>query len=100
MKTGRPARSRSARHRSTFHRTPKQVDLATLVREMRENAGFTQAELAKRAGTTQSVIARFEDWKYTSHTRALLERIAIACDVTLKFRAEKKPHLHLEVPLV
>ncbi len=49
---------KSATYRKTFGRTLHQIDLALLVREMREDAGLTQAELAKKVGTTQSVIAR------------------------------------------
>ncbi len=44
------------RYRKTFERTLHQIDLALLVREMREDVGLTQAELAKKAGTIQSVI--------------------------------------------
>jgi transcriptional regulator with XRE-family HTH domain len=33
---------------------------ATLIREARRRAGITQAELARRLGTTQSVISRWE----------------------------------------
>jgi ribosome-binding protein aMBF1 (putative translation factor) len=51
---------RSAAYRKTFASTLHQIDLALLVREMREDAGLTQAALAKKAGTTQSVIARLE----------------------------------------
>jgi len=44
------------RYRKTFERTLHQIDLALMVREMREHVGLTQAELAKKAGTIQSVI--------------------------------------------
>jgi ribosome-binding protein aMBF1 (putative translation factor) len=67
---------KSATYRKTFARTLHQIDLALLVREMREEAGLTQTELAKKAGTTQSVIARLEDAEYTGHSLATLERIA------------------------
>ena len=91
---------KSATYRKTFTRTLHQIDLALLVREMREEAALTQTELAKRAGTTQSVIARLEDAEYTGHSLATLERIALACGVALRLHAEKKPHFDREVALV
>ncbi len=91
---------KSATYRKTFARTLHQIDLALLVREMREDAGMTQAELARKIGTTQSVIARLEDAEYTGHSLAMLERIAAACGVNLKLHAEKKPNFDCEVALV
>ncbi len=96
---GRRAR-KSATYRKTFERTLQQIDLALLVREMREDAGFTQTELAKRVGTAQSVIARLEDAEYAGHSLTMLERIAGACGVGLRLRAEKKPNFEREVALV
>jgi ribosome-binding protein aMBF1 (putative translation factor) len=96
---GRRAR-KSAIYRKTFERTLQQIDLALLVREMREDAGFTQTELAKRVGTTQSVIARLEDAEYAGHSLTMLERIAAACGVGLRLHAEKKPNFEREVALV
>ena len=43
---------------------------------MREGAGLTQTELAKKVGTTQSVIARLEDSEYTGHSLTMLARVA------------------------
>ena len=91
---------RSKRYRSTFQRTLHQIDLAVLVREMRESARLTQAELARRAGTTQSVIVRLENAEYSGHSLSMLERIASACGVSLKLRAERKPHFDRELALV
>lgn len=91
---------KSATYRKNFARTLHQIDLALLVREMREDAGLTQAELVKKAGTTQSVIARLEDAEYTGHSLTLLERIATACWVALKLHAEKKPNFDREAALV
>ncbi len=91
---------KSTRYRKVFARTSHQIDLAMLVREMREDVGFTQAELAKKVGTTQSVIARLEDAEYSGRSLTMLERIASACGVALKLHAEKKPHFDREVALV
>lgn len=91
---------KSAVYRKTFARSLHQIDLALLVREMREGAGLTQTELAKKVSTTQSVIARLEDAEYTGHSLTTLERIATACGVALKLHAEKKPHFDREVALV
>jgi ribosome-binding protein aMBF1 (putative translation factor) len=91
---------KSASYRKVFARTLHQIDLAMLVREMREESGFTQSELAKKVGTTQSVIARLEDAEYTGHSLTMLERIATVCGVALKLHAEKKPHFDREVALV
>ena len=88
---------KSATYRKTFGRTLHQIDLALLVREMREDAGLTQAELAKKVGTTQSVIARLEDAEYTGHSLTMLERIAAVCGIALKLHAEKKPNFDREV---
>jgi len=91
---------KSASYRKAFSRTLHQIDLALLVREMREDAGLTQSELARKVGTTQSVIARLEDAEYTGHSLTMLERIATACGIALKLHAEKKPHFDREVALV
>jgi len=91
---------KSATYRKAFARTLHQIDLALLVREMREDAGLTQAELARKVGTTQSVIARLEDAEYAGHSLTMLERIATACGVALKLYAERKPNFAREVALV
>jgi len=91
---------KSAAYRKNFARTLHQIDLALLVREMREDAGLTQAELARKARTTQSAIARLEDAEYTGHSLSMLERVAAICGVALKLHAKKKPHFDREVALV
>jgi ribosome-binding protein aMBF1 (putative translation factor) len=91
---------KSIRFRRAYARYGRQIDLAMLVHEMREAAGLTQAELAERAGTTQSAIARLEDAEYTAHSLQTIEKIAKACGVELKLHAQKKRKLELEVNLV
>ncbi len=56
---------------------------ASILREARLRAGLTQAELGKRAGTTQSSIARWE----TGRSRPPLEtlmRLVRACGLELQ----------------
>ena len=46
--------------------------LARAIIEARANSGLTQEELAKRMGTTQSVVARWESGKTLPSCRTLL----------------------------
>ena len=57
--------------RANFH-------AARLIRQAREEAGLTQAQIAAKVGTTQSVISRLEDADYTGHTLGMLQRILSA----------------------
>ncbi|GGM83383.1 hypothetical protein GCM10012275_62510 [Longimycelium tulufanense] len=52
-------------------------ELGVQVRELREQRGWSQAELGRRAGMTQSAVARFEAGG-TVPTLDVLERIATA----------------------
>jgi ribosome-binding protein aMBF1 (putative translation factor) len=63
------------------------VEAAQLIYDMRTNAGLSQRELAKRIGTTASVICRLEDADYEGHTLAAVRRIASALNRRLELRA-------------
>lgn len=54
---------------------------ANAILQLRADLGWTQAQLADRVGTTQSVIARAESGRHTFQI-ALLDRIARATDST------------------
>lgn len=54
--------------------------IAKNIYELRIQAGLSQAELARRIGTTQSVISRLEDANYEGHSLPVLQRIAAALD--------------------
>ena len=53
-------------------------ELARKIHQLREEAGLTQARLAKMIGTTESVISRLEDSDYSGHSLKMLRRIADA----------------------
>lgn len=54
----------------------------TLVRQARLRAGFSQRELARRLGTEQSVVARWESLA-TSPTVATVAAVSDACGLNL-----------------
>jgi transcriptional regulator with XRE-family HTH domain len=58
-------------------------ELGRAVRELRERRGWSQAQLAKASGMTQSAVARFEAGG-TVPTLPVLERLAAALDVSLR----------------
>jgi transcriptional regulator with XRE-family HTH domain len=58
---------------------------AQFVREARRRAGLSQADLAGRAGTTQSAIARVESGR-TSPSLEYLTRLVRACGFDLQAR--------------
>lgn len=61
-------------------------EVAQRIYELRQHAGLSQAELAKRVGTTQSVISRLEDADYDGHSLAMLNRIAAAVERRVEIR--------------
>ncbi len=67
------------------------LHVARLVYDARQAAGLTQQQLAKRVGTTQSVIARLEDADYHGHSLSMLQRIAKALDLYLDVRFVPPP---------
>ena len=61
-------------------------ELARKIRDLREQAGLTQARLAESIGTTESVISRLENSDYTGHSLTMLKRIAEALGKRVEVR--------------
>ncbi|NUM54350.1 MAG: helix-turn-helix transcriptional regulator [Candidatus Hydrogenedentes bacterium] len=57
--------------------------IARRLYDLRNRAGITQAELARRVGTTTSVISRLENADYEGHSLTMLRRVAAALDRTV-----------------
>jgi transcriptional regulator with XRE-family HTH domain len=72
--------------------------IATLVRELRAAAGLSQRDLARRAGTSQPAIARYERDVATPSWKTL-ERLAVACGQRLQLDARPLADPH-DVELV
>ena len=68
-------------------REPWRTPAWALVREARARAGLTQAELAKRAGTSQTAVARYERGRALP-TLETLYRLVRACGFDLRMSLE------------
>ena len=77
-------------YQAEYDRLAPEFDLARTLIEARTQAGLTQAELAWRMNTTQSVVARLEGGHGRPSTRTL-EKFAQATGLRLKisFEAER-----------
>src|SRR5882762_11969511 len=62
------------------------ADIARKVYDLRTKAGLSQRQLAKKLGTTASVICRLEDADYEGHSLSMLKRIADALDKRVEIR--------------
>jgi ribosome-binding protein aMBF1 (putative translation factor) len=60
--------------------------VARQIHQLRAKAGISQRELARRVGTTASVISRLESADYYGHSLSMLKRIALALNKTLEVR--------------
>jgi ribosome-binding protein aMBF1 (putative translation factor) len=62
------------------------LDIAQKIYDLRTKAKLSQVGLARKIGTTQSVISRLEDADYDGHSLAMLRRIASALEKRVEIR--------------
>ena len=62
------------------------AEIARKIYDLRSKAGLSQRELAKRVGTTASVICQLEDADYEGHSLSMLKRIAGALGKRVEIR--------------
>lgn len=72
-------------------------EVSRLIRRLRGEAGLTQAELAERVGTTQSVISRLESDDYEGHSLSMLYRIGAALNRRIAVAAVAEGSTRLSV---
>ncbi len=81
----------------------KSIDAAGILREARDRAGLSQRELARRAGTSQSVVARIELGQ-TSPSVSTLDRLLAAAGFELhaglEIRSVADSHMLNDVPRI
>ena len=80
---------KSEEQRRGYREAKEAFELSEQVREARERAGITQAELAARIGSTQPAIARLEAGGVTPNL-ATLRRIASALSLELVVRLRSR----------
>jgi transcriptional regulator with XRE-family HTH domain len=82
------------KYRKTYEALEEEFVLASAVIDVRNRAGLTQEELARKMGTTQPVVARLESGRSRPSMRTL-ERLADATGSRLRIsfapRTTKRP---------
>ena len=79
---------RDPEYRAAYDELGPEFELARALIEARSSAGLTQAELAERMQTTQSVIARLESGRARPSTRTL-EKLAQCTGTRLRISFER-----------
>lgn len=71
---------------SVYEQALFDTEVGSMIYDLRTEAGLSQRALAKKVGTTASVICRLEDADYEGHSLAMLRRIATALDKRVEIR--------------
>jgi ribosome-binding protein aMBF1 (putative translation factor) len=92
--SAKEASRRRARHSAAYRKEQARLapyeEIARLVIKHRMNLGLTQAQLAKRVGTSHSAISRIESGQHAT-TVATLQRLAKALDLRFVIGFESGP---------
>jgi transcriptional regulator with XRE-family HTH domain len=67
-----------------FEKAGEAWDVALQVAALRENAGLSQKDLARKLKTTQQQISRLESPSYEGHSLSMLRRIARALNARVR----------------
>jgi transcriptional regulator with XRE-family HTH domain len=72
-----------------FQEAGEAWDVALQIAALRNDAGMSQAELAKKAGTTQQQISRLESPSYEGHSLSMLRRVADVLGATVYVKIQR-----------
>ena len=67
-----------------FEKAGEAWDVALQIAALREGAGISQKELARKLKTSQQQISRLESPSYEGHSLSMLRRVATALGATVK----------------
>jgi ribosome-binding protein aMBF1 (putative translation factor) len=79
---------KDAKFRKGFEEEYEKLSISEQIVRLRMQAGLTQAQLAKRIGTTASAISRYENADYDRYEIKTLRKIVEACGGHLKLVLE------------
>jgi ribosome-binding protein aMBF1 (putative translation factor) len=91
-KTVRERRMNEPGAAKAYHPARLAYELGRTVRALREQRGWSQAQLAAAAGMTQSAVARFEAGGTVPSIR-VLDRLAQALDAELTVQVTPRTHV-------
>jgi transcriptional regulator with XRE-family HTH domain len=74
-----------------FQRAGEAWDVALQIAALREQAGLSQSDLARKLKTTQQQISRMESPSYEGHSLSMLRRVAAALSAQVRVSLETLP---------
>ena len=74
-----------------FQRAGEAWDVALQIAALREQAGLSQSDLARKLKTTQQQISRMESPAYEGHSLSMLRRVASALRAQVRVSLEPLP---------
>ncbi|CUS38987.1 putative Helix-turn-helix protein [Candidatus Nitrospira nitrosa] len=84
----------SSKFRKGFEEELQKLAIGEQLARLRLEAGLTQAQVAKRTGTTASAISRYENAEYDRYELRTLQKIVRACGGRLEIFLEPGPKTH------
>lgn len=77
-----------------FKQAGEAWDVALQITALREKAGLSQKDLARKLHTSQQNISRLESPAYEGHSLGMLRRVAEVLGATVQVRIEPKTETH------
>jgi len=84
----------NSKFRKGFEEELRKLTIGEQLARLRQEAGLTQSQVAKRAGTTASAISRYESADYDRYELRTLQKIVDACGGQLEISLERRPNTH------
>ncbi len=81
---------KSPAFKAIYHAELENLRIAHRLAELREKQGLTQAQLARKVGTTQAGISRLENPNYHNYSLVTLEKIALALGAKVTVKLEER----------